>query len=675
MPIILKNNVDSTLAQAINASETAAIVAAGDGAKFPALGAGDYFYATLVSAQGTREIVKVTSKSIDTLAITRAQEGTTANGFAAGSRVEMRVTAASITDLVDEHDQAAEISIADAGNYYTSTNVEGALQEAAVYNQGSTGAVNRTVDSRLSDYVSVKDFGAVGDGIADDTVAIRAAINSAEASSGLLYIPAGTFLVSSFTVALDSGLFCAFLINGDLTIDGVGTISSATGTVSNAIFGVDGTSGTVNFTLKNITFAGAIRYRVITMTSAAVADSIVIDGIVTERQSIVLGGDYNDRVSVRNCYIGTTIDAATAVSPTLTVVITAGSTRTPQYIIENNTVVGGTENASTGLFVVHGMPGNGVCRSNSALNVGASTTEGFDIDNIGRFCLFDGNYGLNCGFEFKPGTGGYLASSDIIFSNNRTDNGAFALRSSCMAIGNIAYNPPGYGLYMTPGTDSSSLLDDANIIIDNFRILYAGATWTAGVKIDAGFKSISINNLSIELDPEWAVANPAGTLPTVCLNIDGDVNNLRITNSFIDKCAGDQINFRPTTTATNLTLDNIRFGDAGDSCIDLANVDGVTITNPVWPATITDRPIRVSTCSKVRVTTDFKTNIAAIYAAGASTGVLINNLGQEASGAGNRPSVTDIYPVGCIVRNSSDSTYWLRFSESSTPASAWVQVA
>lgn len=101
MPIILKNNVDSTLAQAINASETAVIVTAGDGAKFPALGAGDYFYATLVSAQNTREIVKVTGKSIDTLAITRAQEGTTANGFAVGSRVEMRVTAASITDLVD----------------------------------------------------------------------------------------------------------------------------------------------------------------------------------------------------------------------------------------------------------------------------------------------------------------------------------------------------------------------------------------------------------------------------------------------------------------------------------------------------------------------------------------------------------------------------------------------
>lgn len=188
MPIILRNNVDSVLAQAINASETAMVVATGEGIKFPALSAGDYFYATLVSAQGTREIVKVTSKSGDTLGITRAQEGTTANGFGPGSRVEMRVTAASITDLVDEHDQAAEISVADAGGYYASTNVEGALQEAAQasttkYSQGGTGAATRTVESRLRDYVSVKDFGAVG----------NTALQAALSASDYVFVNAGTY--------------------------------------------------------------------------------------------------------------------------------------------------------------------------------------------------------------------------------------------------------------------------------------------------------------------------------------------------------------------------------------------------------------------------------------------------------------------------------------------------
>lgn len=531
------------------------------------------------------------------------------------------------------------------------------------------------VEDKLQQIISVTDFGADPTGAADSTSAIQAAVNAAEAISGCLYFPAGTYLVSTFATVLDSGTNCAVLINGDLTIDGCGTITSATGTVSNAIFGIDGTSGAIAVTIQNIKFAGSARYRAVNMTALAVADSVILDGVTTERQSFTLSGDYNNRVNVRNCYIGTSITAVTAVSPTLTVTIAAGSTRQPEYIIQNNTVVGGTENASTGLFVIHGMPGNGLCRGNSALNIGNSTTECFDIDNIGRFCVFDGNYALNGGYDYKPGTGGYTAGSEIMFTNNRADNGIFALRSACIAVGNISYNPPSYGLFLTPGSDSEGYLDESSIIIDDFKILYAGSAWVAGVKIDAGFKSVSIDNLSVELDPEWATNNPAGQMPGVCVNIDGDVNNLRITNSFIDKSAGDQINFRPTTTASNLTLDNIRFGDAGDSCIDLANVTGVTITNPIWPTTITDRPIRVSTCSKVRVVSDFKTNLSAIFTTGSSTGVLINNFGQEAAGAGSRPSTTDIWPVGCIVRNTDDATVWLRFSESATPASAWVQVA
>lgn len=523
--------------------------------------------------------------------------------------------------------------------------------------------------------VSVLDFGAVGDGVTNDTAAIQAAVNAAEAISGCVYFPAGTYLVSTFATALDSGTNCAVLINGDLTIDGCGTISSAIGAVSNSIFGIDGTSGSVSVTLKNVNFAGTARYRVITQTSLSVADSIVIDGITTERQSIILTGDYNNRVNVRNCYIGTTITAATAVSPTLTVTITAGSTRQPEYIIQNNTVVGGTENATTGLFVIHGMPGNGLCQGNSALNIGDSTTECFDIDNIGRLCVFDGNYALNGGYDYKPGTGGYLAGSEIMFTNNRADNGLFVLRSSCIAIGNISYNPTSYGLFLTPGTDTSGYLDESNIIIDDFKVLYAGSAWTAGIKIDAGYKSISLNNISVELDPEWATNNPAGVMPGSCVNIDGDTNNLRITNSFFDKSAGDQINFRPTTSANNLTLDNIRFGNAGDSCIDLSDVNNVTITNPIWPTTITDRPIRVSACSKVRVVSDFKTNLATILTSSSSTGILINNYGVEAAGIGNRPSVTDIWPVGCIVRNTDDATCWLRITESATPASAWLQIA
>lgn len=61
------------------------------------------------------------------------------------------------------------------------------------YNQGDAGAVGRTVQSRLRDFVSVKDFGAAGDGVTNDTTAFTAA----GAIGQPVYVPEGTYLLSS----------------------------------------------------------------------------------------------------------------------------------------------------------------------------------------------------------------------------------------------------------------------------------------------------------------------------------------------------------------------------------------------------------------------------------------------------------------------------------------------
>lgn len=71
------------------------------------------------------------------------------------------------------------------GIYFTATGV----------GSGSgTAQISRTVQARLQDYVSVKDFGAIGDGTTDDTAAIQAAINSVNANGGgVVLFPAGTY--------------------------------------------------------------------------------------------------------------------------------------------------------------------------------------------------------------------------------------------------------------------------------------------------------------------------------------------------------------------------------------------------------------------------------------------------------------------------------------------------
>jgi hypothetical protein len=56
-----------------------------------------------------------------------------------------------------------------------------------------TGAINRTINEKAQDYISVKDFGAVGDGIADDTVAIQNAVNFGITNGNAVYFPAGDY--------------------------------------------------------------------------------------------------------------------------------------------------------------------------------------------------------------------------------------------------------------------------------------------------------------------------------------------------------------------------------------------------------------------------------------------------------------------------------------------------
>jgi len=65
------------------------------------------------------------------------------------------------------------------------------------YNPPFVDAVPATVEDKLAQTVSVKDFGATGDGVTDDSTAIQAAEDEASTSGLAVRFPAGTYLCES----------------------------------------------------------------------------------------------------------------------------------------------------------------------------------------------------------------------------------------------------------------------------------------------------------------------------------------------------------------------------------------------------------------------------------------------------------------------------------------------
>ena len=129
-----------------------------------------------------------------TLTSPAAQPIRTLGGYPSNNGTPARLYVNSDYSIrVMDRNASVVYSAPNAGERYSGIVIGGINAENVVYDPPFSGASQTDVEEALSRIVSVKDFGAVGDGITDDTEAIQAALDA----SKTVYFPAGTYIVSN----------------------------------------------------------------------------------------------------------------------------------------------------------------------------------------------------------------------------------------------------------------------------------------------------------------------------------------------------------------------------------------------------------------------------------------------------------------------------------------------
>jgi hypothetical protein len=149
------------------------------------------------------------------------------------------------------------------------------------FEPAGSGAVARSAQDKLRETISVKDFGAVGDGVANDTAAIQSAVNHVAISGQILFFPVGTY--RAVMIELKS----------NVTIEGEGRNSEIVmindGIAVRQLFYAFGTTPALADYVQNVT-----------LRNVALRGTVDVDAFSEFRHLLLLRGVTN--LTVENCH-------------------------------------------------------------------------------------------------------------------------------------------------------------------------------------------------------------------------------------------------------------------------------------------------------------------------------------------------------------------------------------
>jgi Pectate lyase superfamily protein len=279
----------------------------------------------------------------------------------------------AITSAGDLSNQS-NVALGDALVGFEQSNSSGAL----------SGAVGKTVHQKLQEWVSVKDFGAVGDGNTQDGVAIQNALNALSTNS-TLYFPAGVYLISQSTV-LSANI-------ANVTLIGDGATLKMTGVPTSIVTML--TLNNNNITVKGLSFTS------VTNSTYAAPTNGYSFTYLTNTYGINIGA-----------YSNILIDGCTLTGLVFGIYSSSGTTNLK---IVNNTILN-MNYGFTGLTAPNGV----IIDNNYLQNVGSLGgmqlygAENFTISN--NYVFAAGSTGINPGGSASANQTSGVISSNVIFA-------------------------------------------------------------------------------------------------------------------------------------------------------------------------------------------------------------------------------------------------------------------